>query len=227
MGWFGKDDVPQTSPQETEPDEGSFTSRMSIAVVRRVVDSGIDGIGPLDSAQDIVEQALRKNPDPKQALDAIVRSHLKLAASGGFVTGVGGLITMPVALPGNVVGFYLLAARMAGATAHLRGYDIDAPATRTALMLTLLGADADDVLRKVGIVGGGTMSNVALSRVPQAAAMVLNKGIGFRVATRLGTRVVGRLGRAVPLAGGVIGAGLDTYLMRRLAAQVKEEFPQR
>ncbi len=227
MGWFGKDDVPQTSPRETEPDEDSFTSRMSIAMVRQVVDRGIDGVGPLDSAQDIVEQALRKNSDPTQALDAIVKSHLKLAASGGFVTGVGGLITMPVALPANVVGFYLLAARMAGATAHLRGYDIDAPATRTALMLTLLGADADDVLRKVGIVGGGTMSNVALSRVPQAAAMVLNKGIGFRVATRLGTRVLGRLGRAVPLAGGVIGAGLDTYLMRKLAAQVKEEFPQR
>lgn len=227
MGWFGKEEVPQTSPQATDPDEDSFTSRVSIAIVRKVLDRGIDGIGPLDSAQDVAEQALRKNPDPVQALDAIVKAHLKLAASGGFVTGVGGLITMPVALPANVVGFYLLAARMAGATAHLRGYDIDADATRTALMLTLLGADSDDVLRKVGLAGGGTMSTVALSRVPQAAAMVLNKGIGFRVATRLGTRVLGRMGRAVPLAGGVIGAGLDTYLMRRLASQVSEEFPQR
>ncbi len=227
MGWFSKDDVPQTSTEEAESDEDSFTSRTSIALVRMVVDRGIDGIGPLDSANDRVAQALRENPDPSRALEAIVKSHVKLAAAGGFLTGVGGLITMPVALPANVAGFYLLAARMAGATAQLRGYDINDHATRTALMLTLLGADADDVLRKVGVVGGGTMSSIALNRVPQAAAMVINKGVGFRVATRLGTRALGRLGRAVPLAGGVIGAGLDTYLMRQLANQVKEEFPQR
>lgn len=227
MGWFGKDDVPQTSSEETETDDDSFISRASADVVRRVVDRGIDGVGPLDSAHDRVEQALRENSDPSKALDELVKSHVKLAATGGFLTGVGGLITMPVALPANVAGFYLLAARMAGATAELRGYDIDDPATRTALMLTLLGADSDEVLRKVGVVGGGTMSSIALNRVPKAAAMVLNKGIGFRVATQLGTRALGRLGRAVPLAGGVIGAGLDAYLMRQLAKQVQEEFPQR
>jgi len=227
MGWFGKDDVPQAAPEDAETDDDSFTSRASIAVVRRLVDRGIDGIGPLDSAHDRVEHALRENPDPAQALDAMVKSHVKLAAAGGFLTGVGGLITMPVALPANVAGFYLLAARMAGATAELRGYDINDPATRTALMLTLLGADSDEVLRKVGVVGGGTMSSIALGHVPKAAAMVLNKGIGFRVATRLGTRALGRLGRAVPLVGGVIGAGLDAYLMRQLTKQVKEEFPQR
>lgn len=227
MGWFGKDDDAQSAQSEEEVNEDSFVSRASIAVVRTVLDRGIDGIGPLDSAHERAAQALRENPDPDKAIDAIAKSHVKLAATGGFLTGVGGLITMPVALPANVVGFYLLAARMAGATAHLRGDDINDPATRTALLLTLLGADSDEVLRKVGVVGGGTMSTLALSRVPKAAAMVINKGVGFRVATQLGTRVLGRLGRAVPVAGGVIGAGLDSYLMRALTQQVKKEFPQR
>jgi hypothetical protein len=157
----------------------------------------------------------------------VVKHHLKLAAAGGFVTGVGGLFTLPVALPANVISFYVLAARMVGSVASMRGYDITTEATRTAVVLTLLGADADDLLRKAGVVGGGTMSSIAVNRLPRAAAMVINKGLGFRLATGLGARSLGRLGRAVPLAGGVIGAGLDVYLMKKLADTVRAEFPQR
>jgi hypothetical protein len=61
--------------------------------------------------------------------------------------------------------------------------------------------------------------------VPHAARTIINKGIGFRLATQLGARFLGRLGRAVPLAGGVIGAGLDGFLMGRLADHARAEFP--
>ncbi|MGB3257042.1 MAG: hypothetical protein WBG89_10865 [Ornithinimicrobium sp.] len=224
MGWFGKDEDREGTAQETELDDTSYAARASVAMVRKIVDVGIDGVGPFHSASEMVASARAEHDSVEEAVDALVKTHLKLAAVGGFATGVGGLITMPVALPANVVGFYALAARMAAGVAELRGYDSDTDQTRTALMLTLLGADADDILRKVGVTGGGTMGRLAVSRVPRAAAMVINKGVGFRVATRLGTRTLAGLGRAVPLAGGVIGAGLDTYLMRRIAGSVREEF---
>ena len=224
MGWFGKDEDHDRAAQETEPEDTSYAARVSVAMVRKIVDVGIEGVGPLHSATDMAAAARAEHGSTEAAVDAVVKTHLKLAAVGGFATGVGGLITMPVALPANVVGFYALAARMAACVAELRGYDSNTDQTRTALMLTLLGADADDVLRKVGVTGGGTMGRLAVSRVPRAAAMVINKGLGFRVATRLGTRTLASLGRAVPLAGGVIGAGLDTYLMRRIAGAVRQEF---
>ncbi|MGB3830046.1 MAG: hypothetical protein WA962_14855 [Ornithinimicrobium sp.] len=225
MGLFGKDDDRESANEDAEPDSDSFAARTSVAAVRRIVNAGIEGVGPLDPASAVVAEARKSHEGVEEAIDAVVRAHLKLAAAGGFLTGVGGLLTMPVALPANVIGFYALAARMAAAVAEMRGYEPDTEQTRTALMLTLLGADADDILRKAGVVGGGTMGSIALNRVPKAAAMVINKGLGFRVATRLGARTMGRLGRAVPLAGGVIGAGLDTYLMKRIADQVREEFP--
>ncbi len=225
MGLFGKDDDGDVAARETEPEESSFAARASVALVRKIVDVGIDGIGPLDPAAEVVQAARRDHDSVEAAIKAVVRNHLKLAAAGGFATGVGGLITMPIALPANVIGFYALAARMAASIAELRGYDPDTDDTRTALMLTLLGANADDILRRAGVVGGGTMGSIALNRVPKAAAMVINKGVGFRVVTRLGSRTMARLGRAVPLAGGVIGAGLDTFLMRRIADSVREEFP--
>jgi hypothetical protein len=226
MSTSGTDTDDDRDVQESSEHE-SLPARLSLAAFGKVADLGLDGRGPQHSAAQIVASALEDHPDRESAEDAVVKHHLKLAAAGGFVTGVGGLFTLPVALPANVISFYVLAARMVGSVASLRGYDITTEATRTAVVLTLLGADADDLLRRAGVVGGGTMSSIAVNRLPRAAAMVINKGLGFRLATGLGARSLGRLGRAVPLAGGVIGAGLDVYLMKKLADTVRAEFPPR
>lgn len=221
---FGSDKDRATDEPE---DEGGFGARMARSAVDRMLGYGLDGIGPLDSVEEVVRKARSRHDDPEEAIQDLCSTHQRLAASGGFVTGLGGLITMPVALPANVVGFYVLASRMVGAVALIRGYDVREDNTRTALALTLIGADADDLLKKAGITGGGRMARIALNRVPRAAAMMINKGLGFRVATQLGTRVLGRLGRLVPLVGGAVGAGLDGYLMGRLAKQARSEFPPR
>ncbi len=223
MALFKNDDTQSQDP----PQEDSRLARSAMAGVRALVDVGIDGGGPMKSAEEVAAEEMAANPDPEAAIKAIAKDHVKAAAGAGFVTGVGGLLTMPVALPANVAGFYVLAGRMVGAIAHLRGYDVQSPQTRTALVLTLLGADGDDILRKAGVASGGRMAHIAMDRVPRAVAMMINKGVGFRVATQLGAQAAGRLGRAVPIAGGVLGAVLDGYLMRKLAARAKEEFPPR
>lgn len=224
MGIFGSKD---TAPTAADAEDTSFGGRIALKAIHRMLATGINGVGPLDSAQEVVSRARSEHSDPEKAIDEVTSDHVRLAAGGGFITGVGGLVTMPVSLPGNVIGFYVLASRMVASVATLRGYDVDDEDTRTALVLTLMGADGDEVLRKAGVAGGGRMAQIALNRVPRAAAMVINKGVGFRVATQLGARFLGRLGRAVPLAGGVIGAGLDGYLMSRLADHARHEFPAR
>lgn len=224
MKIFGSDSPATTDEPEKQ---GGFGARLATGAVHRMLAYGIEGLGPLDSAEEVVRRARTEHDDPERVLDAICSAHRKLAAGGGFVTGLGGLLTMPVALPANVVGFYVLAGRMVGAVALVRGYDVHDKHTRTALTLTLVGADADDLLKQAGITGGGRMARIALNRIPPAASMMINKGLGFRVATQLGARLLGRLGRIVPLVGGVVGAGLDGYLMARLAEHARREFPTR
>ena len=76
--------------------------------VDTLLDAGIDGRGPFDPARQVADEALRANGgDAEKAIDAIVRKHITLAAGNGFLTSLGGFITMPVALPANVLGFYL------------------------------------------------------------------------------------------------------------------------
>jgi hypothetical protein len=220
----GKDLAPVQSVPEQEQ---SRLERTATTIVTRLVDAGIDGVGPLDPAADAAEAARAAAGSTEDAIERLVATHLKLAAAGGFVTGLGGFVTLPVALPANVAGFYGIATRLVAGIAHLRGYDVTQPEVRTAVLLTLVGADSRSILAKGGISPVGKISDLALQRLPGPALMVINKGIGFNLLSQLGRKGLSRLGRGLPLAGGVIGGGLDYWLLRRIAQNARDEFVQR
>lgn len=191
-----------------------------------LLDAGIDGVGPLRSARELADQARRETRTTESAVKKVVRSHVVKGGIGGFVTSVGGFVTMPVALPANVLEFYVGATRMVAAIAHLRGYDVDDPQVRTAVLLTLVGSEADEVLAKAGLTGRtGKVVGVVGQQLPPAALLILNKAIAFRILRGVGEKAFARLGRAVPLAGGVVGGGIDVWMMKRIADHAQQELP--
>ncbi|MFK5583913.1 EcsC family protein [Serinicoccus sp. LYQ131] len=214
-----------------EDDQQGMLDGVATSFVGRLLDFGVDGVGPFTSAGQVVTAARKDHgSDVENAIDAIVKDHVRKAAAGGFATGLGGIFTMPVALPANVLGFYTLAARMVASIAELRGYDVSTKGARAAVVLCLVGADADDLLQKAGLstaaglTGSGRLARLATTRLPRAAAMMVNKAVGFRLLTAVGGRALGRVIRFVPIAGGVIGAGLDGFLMKRIADHARSEF---
>lgn len=214
-----RDDVADTDQDTTR------LAGTAAKLVDQLLDVGIDGRGRFDSAQVVADCALSDQGDVDRAIDVVVRKHQKLAAAGGFVTGLGGFVTLPVALPANVVGFYAVATRLVASIASLRGYDLRQQGVRSAVMLTLVGADADDLLKKAGVATTGRLANLAAQRLPGPALMVLNKGIGFRLVSQVGRSTLARFGKGVPVLGGVVGAGVDLYLLGRIADQARREFP--
>lgn len=207
--------------QDPTADDGAINK-----VVGMLLDVGLDGRGPIDSATQIAESALREKGSAEEAVRAIARGTMLRGGVGGFVTGLGGFVTMPIALPANVLEFYVQATRMVGAIATLRGYDVADERIRTAVLLTLVGSRSDEVLKKAGMAtGGGRVTSMALRGLPPAALMVINKAVGFNLMRGVGTRVLGKLGRGVPIAGGFVGAGIDTYMMKKIADHAMREFP--
>jgi hypothetical protein len=200
---------------------------MATRLIEQLISVGIDGRGPAKSAQVVADKALNDaNGDVEKAINKLSAVYLRTAAGAGFLTGLGGFVTMPVALPANILEFYVVATRMVAGIAHLRGYDLNKPQVRTAVLLTLSGSGGYDVLQKVGVNPiTGKATAVALERLPQAALMMVNKGIGFRLIRQLTTKSLAKLGKLVPFAGGVIGGGLDLYLMNRIADNARKEFP--
>lgn len=215
------------SKQPVPLDKGPLGST-ALGLSQKLVTVGIDGKAGFDSAREVARAAREDYPaDVERAIDRVIAQHRKLAASSGFVTSLGGFVTMAVALPVNLVGFYLLNTRMVAAVADLRGYDLDDQGTRTAILLTLVGGDADDLLKKAGVVSTGRLANLAASQLPPPAVMVVNKAVGFRLVSQLGEKLLTKLGKGIPVAGGFIGAGLDVFLMNRIAKVAKKEFPPR
>jgi hypothetical protein len=213
------------TPARVEPGNDGAVARL----VQILLDAGIDGLGPLKSAQEMAQIARVSSRSADAAVAKVARNHVAKGGVGGFVTGVGGFLTMPIALPANVVEFYIGATRMVAAIADLRGYDVDDPQVRTAVLLTLVGSDADEVLKRAGLTGGtsGKVLGLAAGQLPPAGLLMLNKAIGFRILRGVGEKAFSRLGRGVPLAGGVLGGGVDMWMMKRIADHAMNEFPSK
>lgn len=195
--------------------------------VRRLLEFGLDRRGPVESAAEYARRIRDHASSDDAAIRRIRRQFLVGGGVGGFATGVGGFVTMPVAVPVNVLEFYLQATRMVGAIATVRGYDISDPGVRTAVLLTLVGSRGQDILRDVGVTStAGPLANIALRRLPPEALMMVNKAIGMRLLKSLGERTLTKLGRAVPFAGGLIGGGVDLWMMKRIADHAQRGFPE-
>lgn len=207
---------------DPDPDPGAIDR-----LVEMLVDTGLEGRGPLSSAREVAQEALAKSDgDVEKAVARLARQTLVTGSIGGFVTGLGGFVTMPVSLPVNVAEFYLQAVRMVGGIASLRGYDLEEPRVRTAVLLTLVGSDSHEVLEKAGMTtASGRITSYALKGLPPGALMVINKAVGFRLMRGVSEKVLSRLGRGIPVAGGLVGGGIDGFMMKKIADQAMKEFP--
>ncbi|MPZ52524.1 MAG: hypothetical protein GEU79_07300 [Acidimicrobiia bacterium] len=211
-------------PAKKNGDDG-FSDQIAENLVSGLGKYAIDGFGPFDSAREVAEAALAKRGTVDGAIKELIDDHTRLAGINGFVTGLGGFVTLPVALPANVVGFYAVATRLVAAIAHLRGHNIDDEVTRTAVMITLTGDDASNLLAQAGaVVPAGRATTVALKRLPKSAMALVNKAIGFRLLVIAGGKGMARLGRLIPVVGGLVGGAIDVVLLRSVAKHARKEF---
>jgi hypothetical protein len=187
---------------------------------------GIDGHGPLTSAIELADAARAGSPTNEEAVASVVRIAIIRSSAGGFVTGLGGFWAMPVAMPVNVVEFYVHAARMVAAIAILRGHDIGDSQVRKAVLQTLVATQTNSALVKsVAATRGGALATRLFGLLPSGAELVANKAIGFRLLRAMADRLLGRFGRGVPFIGGLLVATTDGAMMRRIAKQAMTDFP--
>lgn len=186
---------------------------LTTGFVREALNRAIDGIGPLTPAAAAADKQLaeqRGNVD--RAIHEVIENNVRMAGAQGFVTNVGGLVTMAVTIPANVTGLALLQCRMVAGIAHLRGHDLDDPRVRNAILALLLGEEqVRDLVKKRKLPA----TPMALATAP-AHDPTLDGTISAVVATDIITRVAGKrlattVGRKIPVVGGVVGAGADGF----------------
>lgn len=181
--------------------------------VRKVLDQAIDGIGPLPSAATSATRRLvDADGDVELAISRLIKRHAALAGAQGFVTNLGGLASAAAAVPANVVGVTLVQCHLVASIAHLRGWDLQDPRVRNAILACMLGEDAVKKLIKRRSLPSSPMA-LATSPLhdPDLDHQISKEVTGELLARTLGKRAVAIVGRRVPVLGGVVGGGTDGW----------------
>lgn len=191
-----------------------------------LLEHGLSGLGPLSSAEalagDYLGEATYHDDDARVA--ALIKWETGKNFTTGFLTGLGGFITLPVAVPAALAASWLVQARMAGAIARIYGHDLESPRVRTKVLLSLAGDVAREAMSDVGVKIGDRLTQRAVEQIPGRLLVEVNKRIGAKMATQIGQRVVLRFPRAVPVLGGVVGGALDAIVCRKVGATARTLF---
>ena len=195
------------------PDVHRVAPDLNSGFVHRTLDRAIQGVGPLPSAASMAQKQLdEQEGDVDNAIGEIIENNTALAAGQGFLANLGGLVTAAATIPLNIAGLALLHVRMVAGIAHLRGYDLDDPRVRNAILLCALGEQTVKGLAKERKVPGPPMLiATAPAHDPELDKLIAAEFTSALVSRVIGKRAAGTVIRRVPLAGGVWGASADGY----------------
>lgn len=206
------------------PDIHRVAPDLNSGFVTQAVQRAIHGVGPLPPVAESAQKQLKEQDgDVDAAIRELVENHAGMAAAQGFVTNLGGLVTMAATIPVNITGLAVIQCRLVAGIAYLRGYDLEDNRVRNAVLLCTLGEDQVKQLVKEKKVPGAPM---VLATAP-AYDPGIDSLIAAEVTSGLINRVIGKRAastvvRRVPVAGGVWGAGSDgwaTWQVGRYAAR--------
>jgi hypothetical protein len=186
---------------------------LTASFVHEALTRAINGVGPLPAAASAADKQLaEQHGNVERAVHEVIENHVRYAGVQGFATNIGGLVTAAVTIPANISGLALIQCRMVAGIAHLRGYDLEDPRVRNAILACILGEDTvRSLVRRRKIPAPPMAIATAPTHDPQ-----LDKVMAAEVTSELLTKVAGKrvattIGRRVPVVGGLVGAGADGF----------------
>lgn len=206
-----------------------LTQNKIMQVLDWAYEKSINGVQGIDSAIDLANDYTKQGGNRRDQVDSLIRWQNAKAGTSGFLTGLGGLITMPVAIPLNISSVLYVQIRMIAAIAHMGGHDLKDDRVKTMVYSCLTGNAAKEILKDAGIVLGRKFTEQAIKSISGTTITAINKAVGFRLLTKFGEKGAINLGKVVPIVGGVVGAAFDsvtTNTVGNIARNVFINLPQ-
>ena len=193
-------------------------------ILDRLYPTVLDGVPGLGTPQDLAEQARSEGGTQDEQIDRLVRRHLALSASAGFLSGLGGWLVLPIVLPANLATVATVQLHMAASVAALAGHDPRLGGTRERVLSCLIGNGQLDPARDAE---QETLDRFGLKLAERGINLVVSATVG---AAKWGAKAVAskqvkrKLLRGIPLVGGFIGAASDGYVTSKVAQAARDEF---
>ncbi|APC40001.1 EcsC family protein [Clostridium estertheticum] len=188
-------------------------------------DKALNGLPGTSSAVELADSYLAKNGgDVVKACDNLISWQVGKCATSGFITGLGGIITLPIAVPANVSSVIYVQMRMIASIAYICGYNINDDTVKSLVYMCLTGNAAVEIGKDVGIKIGAKLSQSAIKKISFETIKKINQAVGFRLITKAGQSGLVNLSKAIPFIGGIIGGGVDLASTRVIGKISKEVF---
>jgi uncharacterized protein (DUF697 family) len=202
------------------------TEERANALVTFLLDKGLGGFPPLSSAASLADEYLidQGYKDDDERVAALIKWEMRKNFTTGFITGLGGFISLPLGIPSALAASWLIQARMAGAIARIYGHDLASERVRTMILLSLAGDVAKEAMADLGLNLGNKLPQTVTRQVPGRALVEVNKRIGMRLLTQTTQRGLAQFPKAVPVLGGVVGGAFDAVVCRMVGKTAKKLF---
>ena len=203
---------------------GKLNEQIILQLLEWGYGKAISGVGVLGSAYDLAEDYRQKSGSNREAVANLINWQTAKCGTTGFVTGIGGVLTLPLAIPASVASVLLLQLQMIVAIAILGGYNPRSHQVRSLAFICLTGSAASDLLKNLGVRVGEKTALLALEAISTQVASKMSKMAGLRLLTKFGRNGVINFGRAVPLVGGLVCGTFDAATTRIVGKTAEKYF---
>ena len=193
--------------QNTQVNKGLMAKTLDWAYSK-----AINGFTGINSAYDLSNSYLLQNGTLEQQVDSLIKWQVAKAATSGFVTGLGGVMTMPLTVPANIASVIYVQIRMIAAIAYMGGYDIRDDRVKSLVYISMVGNGAKELLKDMSVKTGEKLLTKTIEKV------------SVKLTSKIGEKGVSSLGKAVPVLGGVVGGSFDAVTTRVVGKVAKKIF---
>ena len=152
---------------------------------------GISGVSI--PVEELAAEYLDRDADLEKAVRIMLNNQIAKCTASGVITGIGGILTLPVSVPANVASIIYMQIRMIACTAFMAGNDLSNDITRALVYACLAGVSTENMTGRV------TEEDIRRTRRLAASRMV----------RRLGEKSALNLVKLIPIIGAGVNGGVD------------------
>ena len=184
--------------------KNKLTNGVLLSILDTLYDKAQKGLPQISSSvTELAAQYMEGKDDPEKAARAMLRSQIVKCTMTGVITGVGGVMTLPVSIPVNVSGVMYMQLRMISCTAKMAGFDPTDPTVRAFSYACFAGVTV---------------------RTPDQDLDGLRAQAAARLLSRMGEKGVLNLAKLVPVIGAGVNGAIDLVGTRTIAERAFNMF---
>lgn len=194
-------------------------------ILNKLYQGAIRGIPGTKSIETLAQEYLEKQDgNVRKAAEKLIQMQVTKCTTTGFLSGLGGMITLPATIPADIGSSMYVQIRMIAAIAVMGGYSLQDDVVKTMIFAALLKIEVGNLLKQVGVKTATRVSAQMLKKMPAKILIRINRKLGFRFITKFGQKGVINLVKVVPVAGGVVNGGLNLVETKAIGKRAIKEF---